>query len=150
MRLALYQPDIPQNTGTMIRLAACLGVTVDIIEPCGFVFSHKGLRRSGMDYVTEDMLVRHDDYAAFRRDRGQARVILLSTRAAVPYTTYDFKPTDILMVGRESSGVPDVVHKDADASVLIPMAPHMRSLNVAVAASMVMGEALRQTSGFPH
>ena len=144
MKLALYQPDIPQNTGTMIRMAACLGLHVHIIEPCGFVFSNKSLRRSGMDYVDEDLLTRHDDYAAFRSAARANRIILLSTKAKTPYIDFTYQATDIIMVGRESAGVPKSVHGDVDDSVTIPMVPGMRSLNVAISAAMVVGEALRQ------
>ncbi len=146
MRLALYQPDIPQNTGTLLRTAACLGVGVDIIEPCGFIFSDKQLKRSGMDYLDRVDLVRHSSWQAFRgSDIAQAgRLVLLSTRAETPYTEIDYLPSDILMVGRESAGVPDDVFAAADITVTIPMAPDTRSLNVAIAAAMVIGEALRQ------
>ncbi|OUS13226.1 tRNA methyltransferase [Rhodospirillales bacterium 47_12_T64] len=157
MRLALYQPDIPQNTGTMLRMAACLNVPVDIIEPCGFVLSDKRMKRSGMDYLDQTELVRHSSWEAFNKDRDEkstsqvsrGRLILLSTKAETNYTDFEFKPTDTLMVGRESAGVPDDVHRSVDASVLIPMTEGVRSLNIAVSAAMVLGEALRQTSGFP-
>ncbi|WP_421782758.1 tRNA (cytidine(34)-2'-O)-methyltransferase [Kiloniella litopenaei] len=153
MRLALYQPDIPQNTGTMLRMAACLDVAVDIIEPCGFVLNDKRMKRSGMDYLDQTELVRHTSWDAFNGNRLQSaqpkRLILLSTKATTTYPEFSFKPDDILMVGRESAGVPDDVHKAVDHSVLIPMAAGVRSLNIAVSAAMVLGEALRQTGGFP-
>ncbi len=146
MRLALFQPDIPQNTGTLLRTAACLGVVVDLIEPCGFVFSEKGLKRAGMDYLAAVELVRHLSWQAFAESdtRRQGRLVLLSTRSATPYTDVKFTAHDILMVGRESAGVPDDVYQSADLTVTIPMAPDSRSLNVAIAAAMVLGEALRQ------
>ena len=157
MRLALYQPDIPQNTGTMLRMATCLSVAVDIIEPCGFVLNDKRMKRSGMDYLDQTDLVTHSSWDAFNKARvngvnGQipsGRLILLSTKATTNYVDFSFRPDDTLMVGRESAGVPDDVHNSVDASVLIPMATGVRSLNIAVSAAMVLGEALRQTGGFP-
>ena len=147
MRLALFQPDIPQNTGTLLRTAACLNFAVDIIEPCGFVFSDKQLRRSGMDYLDAVDLVRHSSWQAFTESDPvkQGRLVLLSTRAETPYTEISYSADDILMVGRESAGVPDDVFDRADVTTKIPMAANVRSLNVAIAAAMVMGEALRQT-----
>lgn len=150
MRLALYQPDIPQNTGTMLRLAACLGVAVDLIEPAGFVLTDKHLRRAGMDYLKHAELVRHRSWQAYMdQPSRQGRLILLTTRASVNYTDFQFASTDTLMVGSESSGVPDTVHAVVDGAVRIPMVAAMRSLNVAVAAAMVIGEALRQTNQLP-
>jgi tRNA (cytidine/uridine-2'-O-)-methyltransferase len=151
IRLALYQPDIAQNTGTILRLAVCLGLPVDIIEPAGFPVSDKSFRRSGMDYLDHVSWTRHDDFAAFERWRvaEERRLVLMTTRAALPYADFAFRPGDIVMAGRESAGVPDEVHGAADARVLIPMAPAMRSLNVAVSVAMVAGEALRQLAGFP-
>lgn len=154
MRLALYQPDIPPNTGTLLRLGACLGLVVDVIEPCGFPFSDKALRRAGMDYAQEVEVARHlswNGYLDFlARDLPAARLILLTTKASVVYTDFTFGPDDILLLGQEGSGVPDEVHERADARVRIPMKAGMRSLNVAIAGAMVAGEALRQTSGFPQ
>ncbi|NRG17614.1 tRNA (cytidine(34)-2'-O)-methyltransferase [Rhizobiales bacterium] len=149
--LALYQPDIPQNTGTILRLAACMGVCVHLIEPAGFPLSDHALKRAGMDYLERAALVRHVSFAAFEDWRkGEAwRLVLLSTRAAVPYTAFSFEASDILLLGRESAGVPDAVHDAADARLLIPMAEGMRSLNVAISGAMVLGEALRQTKAFP-
>ncbi len=147
MELALYQPDIPQNTGAMIRTCACLGVPVHIIEPCGFPFSDKGLRRAGMDYLALAEITRHSSWNHFdewRKGAGK-RLVLLTTKAALRYTDFEFRREDILLAGRESAGVPERVHKAADASVIIPMQKGARSLNVAVAAAMVLGEALRQT-----
>ncbi len=151
MRLALFEPDIPQNAGTMIRLAACLGVAVDVVEPCGFVFGDSQMRRAGMDYLDIAHVVRHDSWAAFERWRAAAghRLVLLTTRGETAYTDFAFAAADVLLVGRESAGVPEAVHAAAAARLRIPMAAAARSLNVAVAAAMVMGEALRQTEGFP-
>lgn len=151
LRLALYQPDIPQNAGTLLRTAACLGIAVDLIEPAGFVLSDRNLRRAGMDYLDLAVLTRHDGWTAFdaaRRARGR-RLILLTTRADVSHVGFAFRPDDVLMVGRESVGVPDAVHAAADARLLVPMRPGLRSLNVAVAAAIVLGEALRVTGGWP-
>lgn len=152
MRIALFQPDIPPNVGTIIRLGACLGVPVDIIEPCGFPFSDKSLRRAGMDYLDRAAVTRHVSWTAFLagRDGGPAaRLVLLTTKGAVPYTSFRFAAGDTLLLGREGSGVPPEVHAAADARLTVPMAAGARSLNVAVAAAMVAGEALRQTDGFP-
>ncbi|NQU58117.1 MAG: tRNA (cytidine(34)-2'-O)-methyltransferase [Rhodospirillales bacterium] len=148
MRLALYQPDIPQNAGTLIRTAMCLDIAVDIIEPCGFVFSDRQLKRAGMDYLQEADLTRHSSWAAFSRVTfgGSARLVLLSTKAETVYTDFAFRPDDIVMVGRESAGVPDDVFAAANAQIRVPMAGNARSLNVAIAAAMVLGEGLRQTS----
>jgi tRNA (cytidine/uridine-2'-O-)-methyltransferase len=151
MRLALYQPDIPQNAGTIMRLAACLGVALDLIEPAGFDISDRNLRRAGLDYLAQLELRRHVSFTAFetwRREAGH-RLVLATTRGSIPYPDFSFGPTDILMLGRESAGVPEAVHEAADARVLVPMRPGLRSLNVAVAAAMMVGEALRQTRGFP-
>jgi tRNA (cytidine/uridine-2'-O-)-methyltransferase len=150
MRLALYQPDIAQNTGTILRLAACLGVGADIIAPTGFDMSDRALRRAGLDYLAHVELARHAGFADFEamRQRSGSRLVLLTTRAETPYTGFAFLPTDTLLLGRESAGVPEDVHQAADARLRVPMRPGMRSLNVAVAAAMVVGEALRQTEGF--
>jgi tRNA (cytidine/uridine-2'-O-)-methyltransferase len=146
LTLAIYQPDIPQNTGTMLRSCACLGVSAAIIEPAGFPISDRHFRRSGMDYLDHVDIARHASFAAFeawRREAGR-RLVLLTTVGSVPYTSFSFQPGDVLMVGRESAGVPDRVHEAADARIVIPILPTLRSLNVAVAAAMVVGEALRQ------
>ncbi len=151
LRLALYQPDIPQNTGTLLRAAACFGLAVDLIEPAGFAVTDRNLRRAGMDYLDAAVLTRHTGWSAFdaaRRASGR-RLVLLTTRATTPYVDFAFDDRDVIMVGRESAGVPDEVHASADARLLVPMRPGMRSLNVAVAAVMVLGEALRRTHGFP-
>ena len=151
MRLALFEPDIPQNAGTLMRLGACLGVPVDVIEPCGFVFADKYFRRAGMDYLGRVDLTRHLSWPAFQtaRQGNGARLVLLTTGTSKAYTAFRFKPGDVLLLGRESSGLPEAVHDAADARVKVPMAAGMRSLNVAIAAAMVLGEALRQTRGFP-
>jgi len=151
MRLALFQPDIPQNTGTLLRFAACMGLAVDIIEPCGFVFDDRRLRRAGMDYLDNVALTRHASWSRFAAARGDmgGRLVLLTTMAATSYVDYAFDSKDILLLGRESAGVPPEVHEAADARLLIPMVGGVRSLNVAVAGAMVAGEALRQTCLFP-
>ena len=150
MRIALYEPDIPQNAGTIMRLAACLGVALDLIEPAGFVVSDRRMRRAGMDYLDRLALDRHVSWAAYCRDRPpNRRLVLLSTHAETTYTTFAFDAGDTLLLGRESAGVPDAVRDACDAAVRIPLADGMRSLNVATAAAMVLGEALRQTNGFP-
>jgi tRNA (cytidine/uridine-2'-O-)-methyltransferase len=151
MHLALYQPDIPQNTGTILRLAACLGVEVQVIGPAGFSLSDRSLRRAGLDYLDALTWTLHDGFAAFEAWRAAhgARLVLLSTQATTPHVAFRFRPDDVLMVGRESAGVPQAVHASADARVLVPMRAGLRSLNVAVAAAIVLGEALRQTDGFP-
>ena len=151
MRLALYQPDIAQNTGTILRLAACLGVEAHIVEPAGFPTSDRAFRRAGMDYLDRVALVRHVTWAAFARWRREhdLRLVLFTTRAERSYLDYRFGSGDVLLFGRESAGVPDEVHAAADAHLKVPMRPGMRSLNVALAAAIVLGEALRQTGGLP-
>ncbi|WP_075217177.1 tRNA (cytidine(34)-2'-O)-methyltransferase [Mongoliimonas terrestris] len=151
MQLALYQPDIAQNTGTLLRLGACLGVPVHVIGPAGFDLSDKALRRAGMDYLESATLVRHDGWTAFlafvaARER---RIVLATTKASLPYTDHAFGPADVLLLGRESAGVPDAVQDRADARVTIPMRPGLRSINVALAGAMILGEAFRQTQAFP-
>jgi len=148
VRLALYEPDIPQNVGALLRLGACLGVGVDLIEPVGFLLTDKGLKRAGMDYLKTAQLTRHDSWARFHAGIGAGRLVLLTTRGDMAYTDFAFQAGDTLMVGRESAGVPDDVHDAADARLVIPMRAGARSLNVAQAAAMVLGEALRQTQGF--
>jgi tRNA (cytidine/uridine-2'-O-)-methyltransferase len=152
IRLALYQPDIPQNTGTLIRLAACLGVAIDIIEPAGFTFSNRDLKRAALDYGPLAEIRRHDSWEAFGdQHRGSGRrLVLLTTRAALAYTEFRFRADDVLLLGRESAGVPAAVHEAAAARLRVPIGAEARSLNVAVAAAMVLGEALRQTAGWPH
>ena len=146
LRIALYQPDIPGNTGTILRMAACLGIAVDIIEPAGFDLSDRNLKRAGMDYLEMAALRRHVDFTLFEEwRRGEKRrLVLFSTKAAIPYTRFDFADGDILLFGRESAGVPEAVHNLADARLTIPMKGGGRSLNVALSAVMAAGEALRQ------
>lgn len=146
LRIALYQPDIPGNTGTILRMAACLGVAVDIIEPAGFDLSDRNLKRAGMDYLEMAALTRHVSWASFeawRKAEGR-RLVLFTTKAALPYTDFAFSSGDIVLFGRESAGVPDHVHDRADARLLVPMQPGARSLNLALCAAMAAGEALRQ------
>lgn len=149
MQLALYQPDIPPNVGTILRMAACLNVTVNIIEPCGFPFGEKSFRRAGMDYIDQSKVIRHKSWDIFLNNIGSARLILLTTKAAETYTDISYRSDDIILLGRESAGVPDEVHTRADKRAVIPMMANTRSLNVALSASMVLGEALRQTKLFP-
>lgn len=150
LRVALYQPDIPGNTGTILRMAACLGFTLDLIEPAGFDISDRALKRAGMDYTEQAALIRHSDWTTFEnwRVQNRRRIVLFSTKSAIPYIDYQFQENDILLFGRESAGVPDAVHQSADARLLIPMAPNTRSLNLAVSVAMTIGEAMRQTQSF--
>lgn len=150
-RIALYQPDIAGNTGAILRLGACLGLAVDIVEPAGFDHSDRALKRAGMDYLEIAALTRHVDFERFdawRRDEGR-RLVLFTTKAALPYTEFAFAPGDVLLFGRESAGVPDAVHECADARVTIPMPGGGRSLNLAMAVAMGAGEAVRQVGGQP-
>lgn len=154
MRIALFQPDIPQNTGAILRLGACLGVGVDVIEPCGFVWSDRHLRRSGMDYLDLASVVRHASWDAFLAARGgtQGRLLLLTTAtasASAPLWGFRFAPADTLLLGRESTGVTDAVRAASDVALRIPMRAGARSLNVALAAALAIGEALRQTDLLP-
>ena len=148
MRLALYQPDIPQNTGTILRMAACLGVGVDVIGPIGFDMTDRALRRAGLDYLDHVDLVRHIDWAAFQRAR-RGRLVLATTHGAEAHTAVMYKADDVVLLGRESAGVPESVHHAAGLRVRIPIAAGLRSLNIAVAGAMILGEALRQTNGYP-
>jgi tRNA (cytidine/uridine-2'-O-)-methyltransferase len=150
MRLALYQPDIPQNTGTILRLAACLGVAVDVIGPTGFDMTDRALRRAGLDYLAHVGISRHQSFADFERARAlrASRLVLLTTHGVMPYTRFRFRHADTLLMGRESGGVPDAVHEAADARLRVPMRPGLRSLNVALVSAMVLGEAMRQTGAF--
>jgi tRNA (cytidine/uridine-2'-O-)-methyltransferase len=149
MRIALYEPDIPQNTGTVLRLCACLGIEAHIIEPAGFPASDRAFRRAGMDYLDAVALVRHASWRHFEtwRRREHHRLVLFTTKAAMSYLDYGFETEDVLLFGRESAGVPQDVHAAADARLVIPMRAGLRSLNVAIAAAMAAGEALRQTGG---
>ncbi|MGB9151993.1 MAG: tRNA (cytidine(34)-2'-O)-methyltransferase [Alphaproteobacteria bacterium] len=146
MRLALYQPDMPSNTGAMMRLCACLGVGMDIIEPCGFVLDDAKVKRAAMDYIDHLDYVRHRSWPEFMSQIGAQRLVLLTTKGAIPYTAFAFRADDVLMVGRESAGVPDDVHQRADARLIIPIRPSLRSLNVAMSAAIALSEALRQES----
>ncbi|HTC18754.1 MAG TPA: tRNA (cytidine(34)-2'-O)-methyltransferase [Stellaceae bacterium] len=149
MRLALYQPDIPQNAGAILRLAACLGVAVDIIEPCGFVLDDRRLKRAAMDYLAHAEIRRHASWDAYIQAPRAGRLVLLSTKARLPYHRFAFAADDSLLLGRESAGVPPEVAALADERVLIPMRPGLRSFNVALAAALCLGEALRQTGLLP-
>lgn len=148
LRIALYQPDIPGNTGTILRMAACFGIGVDVIEPAGFDLSDRALKRAGMDYLEQAALTRHADWQTFQEWRfaEKRRLLLFSTKAADPYTRFAFRRGDILLLGRESAGVPEEVHSAADARLIIPMVPGARSLNLALSAAIAAGEALRQFS----
>jgi tRNA (cytidine/uridine-2'-O-)-methyltransferase len=150
MRIALFEPDIPQNTGTVLRLAACLGVEAHLIEPAGFPTGDRAFRRAGMDYLDAVKLVRHPSWEAFAGWRAAAglRLVLFTTRATTSYLDHRYEAGDVLLFGRESAGVPDHVHDVAEVRLRIPMQPGLRSLNVAMTCAMAVGEALRQTGGF--
>jgi tRNA (cytidine/uridine-2'-O-)-methyltransferase len=154
MRLALFEPDIPPNLGTILRLGACLETPVHVIEPCGFPFSVQSIRRSAMDYLEHAEIHRHASWEQFQAERQtghlSGRLVLMTTKAAIPYTEFRFAPDDILLFGRESKGAPDYVHAAADARLLIPISTGLRSINVATAAAIVLGEALRQCNAFPR
>jgi tRNA (cytidine/uridine-2'-O-)-methyltransferase len=147
MQIALFQPDIPQNTGTILRLCACLDVAAHIIEPAGFDSSDRNFRRAGMDYLDQVRLKRHDSWSKFEEWRSEAgcRLILFTTKAAKSYLDFSYTASDVLLFGRETAGVTDAVVAAADARLVIPIKPSLRSLNVAVTAAMAVGEALRQT-----
>src|ERR1700753_3177853 len=148
MRLVLFQPDIAQNTGALLRLGGCVGVAVDVIEPCGFVLGDAQMRRAGMDYLSQVDWTRHASWDAFLRERTPGRLVLLTTKSETAYTDFAFAHDDHLILGRESAGVPDAVHDQMDARLRIPMKSGLRSINVAQAGAMVLGEALRQTGLF--
>ena len=152
IRIALFEPDIPQNAGTMLRLAACLGLEAHLIEPAGFPVGDRAFRRAGMDYLDQVALMRHTSWLDFERWRrtGGVRLVLFTTRAAASYLDHRYGPADILIFGRESAGVPDHVHDAADVRLRVPMRPALRSLNVAMTCAMAVGEALRQTDGLPR
>jgi tRNA (cytidine/uridine-2'-O-)-methyltransferase len=152
MRIALYEPDIPQNTGTILRTCACLGLEAHIIEPAGFPVTDRAFRRAGMDYLDQVTIVRHADFAGFDAWRRQARLtlVLMTTAAERHYLDHGFADDQIILFGRESAGVPQAVHDAADVRLLIPVREGLRSLNIAVSMAMVAGEALRQTAGFPR
>lgn len=144
LRLAFFQPDMPQNTGAAIRLCACLGVGLDIIEPCGFLWKEREFKRTAMDYYTAAAIIRHTGWEKFRSAYEGRRLVVMTTKAAMPYTDFAFRNDDILIAGRESAGVTDEVLTAADARIVIPMRPGLRSLNVVNASAMILGEALRQ------
>jgi tRNA (cytidine/uridine-2'-O-)-methyltransferase len=148
LSIALYQPDIAGNTGTILRFAACLGLTVELIEPAGFDSSDRNLKRAGMDYLETVLLTRHIDWQHFEawRTATGRRLVLASTKAAAPYTSFDFRDDDVILFGRESAGVPDHVHDSADARITIPMTSGQRSINVAMSVAMISGEAIRQAT----
>lgn len=153
MRLALYEPDIPQNTGTLLRTAACLGIAVDVIGPTGFDMTDRALRRAGLDYLGHVSIRRHESFEAFEGWRASLavppRLVLVTAHAATAHVAFGFAVSDVLLLGRESAGVPESVRSRADAAVRIPIVAGLRSLNVAVAGAIVLAEALRQTNGFP-
>jgi len=148
MLMALFQPDIPQNLGAALRLGACLGTPVHVIEPCGFPLSDKGIRRAAMDYGDPGVVKRHPGWAEFRQ-QCPGRIVLFTTKGARPFGDFEFRPDDALLFGRESAGVPDEVHEACDERVYIPLMPGMRSLNVTVSAAIALSEALRQTGQMP-
>ena len=148
MRIALSQPDIPQNTGTILRMAVCFGLPVDIIEPCGFIWNSKELKRAGMDYLDKVDVTRHMAWETFLQKHNKERLVLLTTKASVPYTSFQFQRDDILLFGRESAGVPENVHQAVQARIRIPMKPDERSLNLALSCAMATAEAMRQTNLF--
>jgi tRNA (cytidine/uridine-2'-O-)-methyltransferase len=149
IEIALYRPDIAPNAATIVRFAACLGLTVRIIEPAGFTWSDSSFRRAAMDYADQATVIRHASWQAFLDAAQGRRIVLMTTRSALPYAAFAFEAGDILLYGRESAGVPEAVHQRADARLLIPMKEGLRSINVALACAMTAGEALRQLDGFP-
>ncbi len=149
MRVALFQPEIAQNVGAILRLGACLGVPVDIIEPCGFVWDMKRIRRAGLDYTELAQVTRHMSWSSYLAERPPGRLLLLTTAGETPHMDFPFRPDDVLLLGRESAGAPPTVHDVADARLRVPMRSGVRSLNLAMTAALVLGEALRQTGGFP-
>jgi tRNA (cytidine/uridine-2'-O-)-methyltransferase len=150
MRLALFQPDIPQNLGAALRLGACLGVQIDVIEPCGFPLSDRAIARSAMDYGLKAEVIRHASWSEFQKTLAGARLLLFTTHGARAFHEFEYLASDILLFGRESAGVPDEVRAASDASLTIPMAAGVRSLNVVTAAALALGVALSQTNGFPR
>ena len=148
MRLALFQPGIPQNVGAAIRLGACLGVGLDVIEPCSFPLDDKSLKRAALDYGPLSHMTRHADWDAFQSDRPAGRLVLFTTKASAPFHKFDFQAGDTLLFGNESHGAPPHVHETAFARLTIPLRPEARSMNLATTAAMALGEALRQTGGF--
>jgi tRNA (cytidine/uridine-2'-O-)-methyltransferase len=150
IEIALFQPDIAPNAATIIRMATCFGLKVTIIEPAGFAWTDSSFRRAGMDYLDRASVSRSPSWEAFQRETAERRVVLLSTKAAVSHIAFDFHADDVILLGQESSGVPNSVHETVNARIIIPMKSGERSLNVSLACAMVTGEALRQTSGFPN
>lgn len=153
MRIALYEPDIPQNTGAIIRLASCFDIGVDIIEPCGFVFSSRRLKRSGMDYIDRVDIKLYSSWEKFYELYNvniKNRIILLTTKGNISHTKFSYNTDDILLLGRESAGVPDAVHLAVNSRIIVPIVTEARSLNIVTSAAMVLGEALRQTSTYPN
>lgn len=148
MRIALYQPDIPQNAGAIFRLSVCLGIAVDVIEPCGFILDDRRLRRVAMDYGGQAEIIRHASWENYTDTRAEGRIVLLTTTGATSHIDFAYQSSDTLLLGRESAGVPDSIHAAADARLIVPMADGARSLNVVTATAMVLGEALRQTGGY--
>ena len=149
MRLALFQPDIPQNVGACIRLSACFGVELHVIEPTGFRFDDRAMKRAALDYGPLSHMTRHPDWAAFQSARGSGRLVLFTTKGAERLDDFAFRPDDTLLFGRESAGAPDFVHAAADARVFIPIRPETRSLNLSVSAGIALFQALRTTGGLP-
>lgn len=152
MRLALFEPEIPQNTGTLLRLGACLEVPLDLVEPCGFVLNDRRMKRAGMDYLARAAMTRHENWAAFYEDadRRKQRLVLIDPRSSTSYCSFSFTPCDTLVLGKESTGFSETVYQDVPLRVSIPMRAEARSLNVAIAGALVLGEALRQTHTFPN
>ncbi|HQS68846.1 MAG: tRNA methyltransferase [Novosphingobium sp. 28-62-57] len=150
MRIALYEPEIAGNVGAVLRLGACFGTPVDLIEPMGFVWDDRRVRRTAMDYIDHVDVTRHADFAAFRASLGPQRVILFTTKGSEPLHDFAFQPDDVLLFGKESAGVPAAVAQSCDARVLIPIRPEVRSLNLAIASAVALGEALRQTGTWPE
>ena len=148
MRIALYQPDIAQNTGTILRMAVCFGLPVDIIEPCGFVWNSKELKRAGMDYLDKADVTRHMAWETFIENHRDKRLVLLTTKSSIPHTDFKFQKDDILLFGRESAGVPEEVHNYIKNRIRIPMMPDERSLNIAISCGIATSEAMRQTGLF--
>jgi tRNA (cytidine/uridine-2'-O-)-methyltransferase len=149
LRIALFQPDIAGNVGAVLRTSACFDVQCDIIEPCGFAFSERALRRSGMDYAAKARIRRHADWESFLTTLEGARIVLMTSKGSTPLPRFQFQPDDVILMGSESSGAPPAVHARADARLAIPMAPGFRSLNISVSAGIALAEALRQTDQFP-
>lgn len=146
MKVALYQPDIAGNVGTMIRMCACLGLDMDIIEPCGFPFNREKIKKSGLDYIDKVKITRYSSFEEFKEQNRGSRILLLTTKSSIEYTKFEFRKDDILMVGRESAGVPESVHNAVDGRIVIKMKEGTRCLNVAISLAMVVGEAVRQTN----